>query len=592
MNLYYALTNYHLLCCILHALKYHTGENNVLYLSRWHPDCIEMIDNLKKSNIFSRVELFDEVDSPSGNKKIDSKQINCDINEIVSKIPINFISDVNLSKEVNIAGDHYCCSIYLVNKKINYNYFEDACGILSDENRLLRYLKNSDYSRYQIIKKLKLPGNHSYILKRFGNLKQQQVGYFNKKDIDFSIPEILKEISDDDISRIINIFSKEKIKVPDNAVLFLTFHYVTMQLLNLEEQKLLYLLLVDYFCNDKNLIIKPHPSDIQPNYSEWFPDSIVLPRKMPSELLPILNSKKFLRALTAYSTSITLLKDYCGDVISFSSNIEKNFYSINKYYFVLQLLNNYLTSDYEIFALGVDDSIINNLMYEYNISNFKINFVSNIDVFKKNQKKIILIDKFESSNLESLFEEKLNKNDIIFFLDLKKLTNLSNKNLMCMNNLFSVFLSKTLKDDNKSCEKFLLNDEIIEIYCYDKNFIDYVSSQTILKELKYSNIIISMKTNIVSELNKLYDKINLLENKNIELHKNIDELNVDKQKLQYDLEASKIKCLEYIKDIDEGRKEVDKYKSLYDNILLSSSWKLTKGYRKIGGFIKKILRKG
>lgn len=591
MNLYYALTNYHLLCCILHVFKYHSGEENVLYLSRWHPDCIEMINNLRKANIFSRVEIFNEVDSPSGNKKINSKQMGYDIDEIVSKIPINFISDVNSSKEINIAGDHYCCSIYLVKKQINYNYFEDACGILSDEDRLLRYLKNNDYSRYQIIKKLKLPGNHSYILKRFGNLSQQQEGYFNEKDIDFSIPDILKEISKNDISRVINVFSNQKIRLPDNAVLFLTFHYVTMQLLNLEEQKLLYLLLVDYFYNDKKLVIKPHPSDIQPDYSEWFPDSIVLPRKMPSELLPILNSKKFFRALTAYSTSITLLRNYCNDVVSFSPNIEKNFYSINKCYFVLQILKNYSISDYEVFGFGVDDSIINNLMYEYNISSFKVSFIDNIDVIQKNNKKVILIDNFEINDLESLFVEKISEDDIVFFLDFEKLTNFLNKSLVHINNLFSIFLSKTLKDRNKGCEKILLNDEVIELYCCDRKFIDYVASQIILKKLKYSNIVISMETNIVNKINSLYDKVKLSENTNNQLKEYINDLNKNYEKLKCDLDISNNKHLECINDINEIKEELEKYKSLYSDILLSSSWKITRIYRKLGGFIKKILRK-
>lgn len=588
MNLYYALTNYHLLCCILHVLKYHRNEDNVLYLSRWHPDCIEMIENLKKTNIFSRVEIFDEVDSPSGNKKVNSKQISYDINTIVSKIPSNFITDVNLSKEINIAGDHYCCSIYLVNKKINYNYFEDACGILSDENRLLRYLKNSDYSRYQIIKKLKLPGNHSYILKRFGNLSKQQEGYFNEKDIDFSIPVILNELSKDDVSKIINVFSNEKINVPDNSVLFLTFHYVTMQLLNLEEQKLLYLLLVDYFYHNKNLVIKPHPSDIQPDYGEWFPDSMILPRKMPSELLPILNSKKFFRALTAYSTSVTLLKNYCNDVISFSPNIEKNFYSINKYYFVLHILNNYLVSNYEIFGLGMDDSIVNNLMYEYNISNFHINFIDKIDDIQKNKKNIIIIDKFD--DLESLFINKINENDIVFFLDFDRLSKFFNNSLTCVNNLFSIFLSKTLIDENKTYDKKMLDDEVIEVCCCDRQFIDYVSNQNILKELKYSNIVISMETNIVNELNGLYNKINLLENKNIQLHEEINGLNKNYEILKYDLDICNNERLEYINNINEVEKELEKYKSLYNAVLLSSSWKITKIYREVGGFIKKILK--
>ena len=108
MNLYYAVTNYHLLCCILHSLKYHQNEKNILYLSCWHPEHKLLLKSLKESRLFYRGELFEEVRFPSGNQKILATQIQKDIDIILKDIPKNFINDVKKSKEINIAGDHYC----------------------------------------------------------------------------------------------------------------------------------------------------------------------------------------------------------------------------------------------------------------------------------------------------------------------------------------------------------------------------------------------------------------------------------------------------------------------------------------------------
>ena len=316
MNVYYAISSYHILCCILHCIKYNSKEKNVLYLSKWHNDCDSMIDSLISSGFFEKVSKYEEVIYPSSNKKITNKQIKKDIDYLVSNTPSDFIDDVNNAKNIYISGDSYSCSVYLIKKKIKYYYFEDACGVLSDEERNLRLIRDMEYSRYQIMKKLLLPGNHKYIINRYGDLSHQLSGYSNKKDIDFSVDSILGSLSFKKLIKIAQVFTSDKIMIPDNSTLLLTFHYVNLNILSMSEQRLLYGYLIDYFGGEHNILIKQHPSDIQPDYKKWFKKSYLLPRTLPSELLPYLSKNKISRVLTAYSTSIFSLKKYCKDIIS------------------------------------------------------------------------------------------------------------------------------------------------------------------------------------------------------------------------------------------------------------------------------------
>ena len=47
MVLYYAMTNYHILNCILHKLKYNKNKKAVLYLSEWHSEHNKLIRQIK-----------------------------------------------------------------------------------------------------------------------------------------------------------------------------------------------------------------------------------------------------------------------------------------------------------------------------------------------------------------------------------------------------------------------------------------------------------------------------------------------------------------------------------------------------------------
>ncbi|MBR3161785.1 MAG: hypothetical protein IKF19_03550 [Bacilli bacterium] len=592
MNTYYAVTNYHLLCSILHSIKYHSNEKNILYLSNWHPEHQMLVTNLKKSKIFYKVQVFKEVVFPSGNKKISNIQINKDIDFIMKSIPKAFINDVNKSNNIYIAGDNYGCSIYLVKKRIKYNYIEEACGLLSDEGRLMNIVKKIDYSRYQIMKKLKLPGNHADILNRFGDLNHQLPGYKNEKDIHFSVDETLKTLSHGEIYKIVKVFSNESFKLPDNKVtLLLTFHYVNMNLLTMSDQKLLYYYLIDYFYNEgDNLVIKQHPSDVQPDYPKWFPKALILPRKLPSELLPFLNKNKYNQIITAYSTSIFSFNNYCDNIISFNSKIEKDFKLINKYYFLLMLISKLELKNYNVYCIGVNESIINNIKLKYKIDNLNIFFVNNINEISIKDNKAILI-----GNKDIEFNKNIiNNNDLVFSLEPIEYFETHG------NNKTSLVLNKELINSKKSYEENYLDNEIILLYCLNNNIILQINNTRISKELSYSNIKIELTSDSYTIFEQQMNRINRLKKEKEDLSDQLVQEKNNTLQLENRIEEIKNNIVElqnqYEIKLKNSRDEITKYKNSFENyqnkyeeVVNSSSWKLTKLYRKIGYHIKRRL---
>ena len=548
MNIYYAISSYHLLCCILHCLKYHSNEKNVLYLSKWHNDCDNMIANLKKSGFFDRVCKYEEVIYPSSNNKITNKQIKEDINYLVSNTPSDFIDDVSKANNIYISGDSYSCSVYLVNKKIKYYYFEDACGVLSDEERNLRIIRNMEYSRYQIMKKLSLPGNHKYIINRYGDLNHQLPGYLNKKDIDFSVDNILESLNYKQLVKVASIFSSDKIIIPDKSTLLLTFHYMNLNILNESNQRLLYGYLIDYFGGNNNILIKQHPSDVQPDYKKWFNESYILPRTLPSELLPYLSKSKISKVLTAYSTSIFSLKKYCDDIISFDSDIAKDFVLINKYYFILKMLSNF-SGNYPIYGIGLNESIVNNIIKEYSLG-LNINFVSKLN---DNNKKIIIFGDRINFNI-------INSFDIAFSVNY---TYNSNPIIITKKNL------------GKVSDLNYLDSECFGFYCFDDSINKIIYKTKLSKVLSSINVELILQINLNSFVSNVNDELRKIKSDVSDFKNAVND---------FDLKMKDEKKI--IEDLSNEKKY---YKNKYEEVINSSSWKISSLYRKIGFFVKKIL---
>lgn len=574
MILYYAITNYHILTCILHKLKYHTNEKAILYISKWHPEYENLILKLDNLHFFENVLVYEEVVFPSGNHHINKRQIECDIDFIVHHVPqINFKEYA----EINVCGDHYGLGVFLVYNHINYNYFEDGCGILSNEELLMNNIKKFEYSRYQILKFLKIPGNAKCVLKRFGNLNKQLTNYFHKKDVHFSVIDELKEISSENFKKIFSIFCDDyKIQTFEDATLILTFHYVNLGILTLDEQRKFYGYLIDYFSCGKQVVIKPHPSDSQSFYNDWFPDAYVLPRKMPSEFLPFFVEKKFSSAVTGWSTSIYNLVDILKEVVVFNQEIDKTYLQLNQYYLVAYIIYIFFKNDVDaIFVKDVSCVQLKNIMNLFNLQGLNLKTYNDREMLVgciSNSFHIIVYNfkDFDQNKFKS-FIKNLNDNDIVIFMFN---TDMQFFNLLeiLSENVIVFEIEKEVLNLNLELPSQFLQAEYVVCFTKNDNLKKKMGHIYFEKELNYTNIKLKISNNLYEIYKKnYYNKEHTVESLKkeckdlLEINKNFEQQIFDKNSLIEHLEKQN------------------------DSILNSNSWKITFFYRKLGEFIKKIL---
>ena len=566
MVLYHAMTNYHLLCCILHKIIYNNDKKCVLYLSHINMDITKLLKNLKKSKIFEDVKVYYEYNFSLLNESETIDKFSDKLTDFMKEH-----NDINFGRidEYYVCADQYSLAMYLILNKIKYNYFEEACGILSKSDVVCENVKKISKVQYNFAKELKLFGESEFVINRYGNLSKQEDGYYNEKDVDFNIPKLLSKLSKKDIKRVIGVFQNniDSKLSNENIDLLLTQHFINLKFLDYEEQKNLYTLLVDYFAKSDKLVIKPHPTDIHGLYSQWFPNSIVLDRSLPSELISYCFEKKFELGITASSTAMLGMENI-KKTVCFDNEIIDMYKNINKYYFSLLVLKNILTSnDSSVFLMGCYSKMLENLTQLYESKFPKMVMLEKIEYPKKESNKnrnIFIVDELsklsDNPRKEYLnFQKKLSKDDIIIFInsDEKKYF-YHEQNMKNMKNVIPILILK--KEINNNAAQNLLNSEWI--YIYTKN--------------KESREII----------NNMEEKIKL-ENTGIELEVNQKD-KIEIKTLEGILHATEERLLEEIKVNKKLKQEQDELNKKIQKMKNSKSWKVTKPLRKISKKIKKV----
>lgn len=609
MVLYYAMTNYHILNCILHKLKYNKNKKAVLYLSEWHSEHSKLIRQIKETGFFDKVLVFHEVLFPKTTTELSKEKIKENIKKISNQIENNLHNKLSKFDEINICGDHYGFSVYINYKNIKYNYFEDGAGILSKKNILMNNIKKIDYSRYQILNYMNLPGESKNVIHRFGDLQSQLNNYQNKKDIDFSVKAELKKINKKDIEKIIHIFleNNQKIECFDNYNILLTFHYNNLGIFDMEEQRQFYNFLIDYYNNDYNIVIKPHPSDVQPNYKEWFPNFKVMPRNLPSELLPFFLKNKFHYAITGWSTSVNGLKDILDDTIKFEQDIDFKYMKFNQYYCIYQVIKN-IFSEYNIILINLNKEYINNFSKSDN-KYFNIDKKSLNDLKKEqnnDRKKLIIIDEnTESPNNLLNIMNRLGENDAIIYTDSDNtdIDSIQNKDII------SIEIKKKIINKENYYYQNILDFECIHFITKSNKIKDEIIKFNTKKVLPLSNIQIELNNDKEIMINDyqlfLNNQIKKLQNENknlksvvLEKEKKINEQMINYKDLlnnnkmlnnDYNKINQENQCLK--KEQSNDKLIIQELQNEIKSILNSNSWKMTKWYRTIGKKIKKIIYK-
>ena len=184
-------------------------------------------------------------------------------------------------------------------------------------------------------------GDYEGIIKKYIEFSSQE-GEFDRENCeDFSVKNILADMSEQEMAQVKKVFQVPEVSAGKeaSAVLLLTQQFVNMGFLTVNQEKELYDLMLDYFAPEGTLYVKPHPSDWQGLYADWYPEAVILPRFMPSELLPYSRDGKFAAGVTVSSTSIFGLEPYMKEIVCLDSSLEDHYENINWYYAVGQILS-------------------------------------------------------------------------------------------------------------------------------------------------------------------------------------------------------------------------------------------------------------
>ena len=526
MDFYYAMTNYHVLCCLIHKLVINKNKGTLYLSSFLQYNQPNIVNNIKESKIFEEVKFYDELEFKKTEKIMNKDEISNEIKRINNLVEKNIGKEIKAADNIYLCSDFYSIGVYVNNNNIKYSYFEDGCGILSRYYMPFKILEKENPNRAAIVKKQGAFGNNKNVINRFGSLKEQEEGYSNPKDIDFSVKDLLKKLSNSDINKILKIYEAKKINIKDKkAVLLLTMHY--NELMNHDEQKNIYTSLIDYLSDEnRKIVIKPHPADTIWDYDKIFKGSKVINRYMPAEIFPYCLNNKFEKGITCWSTSIYNLKDILKSIVNFDTRIDKTYKDFDKYYAVVEFLNTIKS-----------EKKINIIFKEIN----EIQFEKLLEKYIKDYKKYFTFDENEINSI---------------YITNKKDNSLINKKVISLE--YDINSKNYIHIKRKTKEK----EEDVFISIYN---IDNINKLSVKKDLKYSN-----KTIIINNINE-------------EEHKDIL-LNIVKK--QNDNTEKKIK--KYEDKIAKLEKEIQEKNKKLEGIYTSTSWKVTKPIRKMGDIIRKI----
>lgn len=301
----------------------------------------ELKKDLEISGIFQRIEILKFIEGAYTNPYKITKE--ADIEKLDQYILYNeqwveqwmekkkiVLSDFT---EFNLAIDHRHLGLYLLSKKIPYQYFEDGNGLLSRKEEQLQFHKKSQYVSYVICKQLHALGANDAVTKKYANESAQIEGFFDSKMEDFNVLELFQRLEKQDKEKIFQMFHAQKITIKNEKmpVLYLTRYVRYLQDPTMQNHHFLSSMIADLFAKDHPLIIKPHPRDFTGRYHEIFKNALVLPKQFPSELLPFLYDGVYEKIITTGSTAIDALREYGKEVIKLDIQFENKIYAIYRY---------------------------------------------------------------------------------------------------------------------------------------------------------------------------------------------------------------------------------------------------------------------
>lgn len=502
LELYYGITAYQILVFILERFNKESDATLLISNVSTMANSTDLISNLLERGIFSRVEIIDdrELFVKTKNKKMSDEEsfevLTNHVDDQLRELEIN-ISDID---SYNIAADHFPLGIYCMRNNIQYNFYEDAAGVYTNDFLLFDAMQFSNPLLYKLGNLSGCNGkSESAICKYLEYSAQSKVPFevIDKAFYDIDIQKSIRTLSKKNKRILLSIYGLNgNIEIPPDTCMLFTKHFSNLNMMTLREQEELYSLIMDYFSDDLKLVIKKHPSDSQGCYSEMFPEAIILPRLFPSELLQLIINTKIERAITVSSTAIYNMSQSISKSLVFLDKTEKSYKMIHRY-FVVNLLVELIGSRFEkLYHYGANQEFLLNFK---KISNYKLQYTEIDSISESTMSSSILI--FDQLSSENYTEQK---SELI-----SKIKSLNDKSIAIFINSEADFIfyevgNEDILDDICTVEiTHNAKKEQVYIYAKDSNIKELIGTLLVIKELKSSDKKINIHGNVKYEKNEM-----------------------------------------------------------------------------------------
>lgn len=299
MVLYHVVSTYQLICAMVHKKIYHDNQKTVLFIGDFMINIYPQYEQLAQQ-FFDEVYVF-----PYMQIEHNPRTITEDVIEQYHSLVDYDIRDFN---KAYILGAHFYFSEIFIHNKIQFDCFEESVGMLSQPERLERLVRKkfkvqADWAKQNGLFDLSNPFiNNIFCLYRQQTLKC-------KKIHDFDVMALFEKTDSRFKKKCISFFLSKKYVGGKEKKILITEHFYNLGVMSEKKQALFYKSLVKKYCEENQLIVKPHPSDML-DYSNLFPEAEVITDRFPSELLPFLFVERPSEIMTMGSTGVCLLEPY------------------------------------------------------------------------------------------------------------------------------------------------------------------------------------------------------------------------------------------------------------------------------------------
>lgn len=500
MILYHGSTAYHALCCIVHKLFYYRNYKAVLMITEYMGPQDELkafTQKIKELGWFEEVHIVPESSfrrtvGSKLNERSDAETIENTINKMNENLLEWYPSGFSHFEEIYMAADQWSVGVYLLSNKIPYYYLEDASGLLGDESRYLKLMRESTPQNYILCEYLRGAGRNRIVKGKLSDMNNLPEGFYDEKVIDFSIYKVMCQMDKDTRMQIVSLYGGEMLSMPEHkrTTIFLTQYYNNLKIREVGIQKKMTKLLVDYFAENCNLIIKPHPKDRYIPYEKIFDGCTVIKRSIPSEILPFMLPKEAEEVITPNSTSIGGMRNCCKRVYLFGEEIEVHYERLHLYYVAARIIE-CVYNGQEVCYTNANNLFLENFLDKLNV-----------DISEGVNRKL-WIDAGADYKLLEKSTSSFCEEDSILFMEVEKHYSLFWFSWIKKENLIE--LDVTVEDASGKKEYSMW------FYSKDKKLKEKVIKMSVEKELKHTGAKVSLRPVEVTENMILQGKLRAME---------------------------------------------------------------------------------